>query len=128
MKSQPLVIKGKIRLADFDPGYNAGLEKEKTKIKTEEDTQRIGELQELLYANSSHAVVLLFQGMDASGKDGSVRVVLQHVNPAGVEIANFKVPSDEERAHDFLWRIHKAVPRYGNIRRVQPFSLRSGFG
>jgi PPK2 family polyphosphate:nucleotide phosphotransferase len=53
--------------------------------------------------------------MDASGKDGSIRRVLEFVNPAGIETANFKVPSDEERAHDFLWRIHKAIPRYGNI-------------
>jgi PPK2 family polyphosphate:nucleotide phosphotransferase len=53
--------------------------------------------------------------MDASGKDGAVRTVLQYVNPAGVETANFKVPSDEERAHDYLWRVHQAVPRRGNI-------------
>jgi PPK2 family polyphosphate:nucleotide phosphotransferase len=59
--------------------------------------------------------LLLFQGMDASGKDGAVKQVLAQINPAGVETANFKVPSAEERAHDFLWRIHKAVPRYGNF-------------
>ena len=53
--------------------------------------------------------------MDASGKDGSVRSLLEYVNPAGIETANFKVPSSEERAHDFLWRIHKAMPRYGNF-------------
>ncbi len=115
MKSQPVIVKGKIRLADFDPQYNGGLDKDKTKPKTFAFGQRIGELQTLLYANSQHAVLLLFQGMDASGKDGAVRHVLEQVNPAGVETANFKVPSDEERAHDFLWRIHKAVPRYGNI-------------
>lgn len=115
MKSQPLVIKGKIRLKNFDSAYCAGLEKEKTKEITAQYAERLGELQDLLYANSNHAVLLLFQGMDASGKDGSVRRVLQHVNPAGVETANFKVPSTEERAHDFLWRIHKAIPRYGNI-------------
>ena len=115
MKEQPVVIKGNIRLRDLDPGYCGGLDKEKTKAKTARHGERIGELQQLLYANSRHAVLLIFQGMDASGKDGSVRSVLQHVNPAGVETANFKVPSDEERAHDYLWRVHKAVPRYGNI-------------
>jgi PPK2 family polyphosphate:nucleotide phosphotransferase len=115
MKAQPLVIKGKIRLAHFDPAYHAGLDKVKTKAKVVENAQRIGELQNLLYANSRHAVLLLFQGMDASGKDSSVRSVLQYVNPAGVETANFKVPSDEERAHDFLWRVHQKVPRFGNI-------------
>src|SRR3954471_9656157 len=115
MRNQPLVVTGKIRLKDFDPGYSAGLDKAATKEKTVETGHRIGELQELLYANASHSILLLFQGMDASGKDGSVKSVLHYVNPAGVEVANFKVPSDEERAHDFLWRIHKAVPRYGNI-------------
>jgi PPK2 family polyphosphate:nucleotide phosphotransferase len=114
-KSQPLVAQGRIKLKHYDPRYDAGLDKDKTKDLTAKDTHRIGELQQLLYANSRHALLLLFQGMDASGKDGSVRSVLHHVNPAGVETANFKVPSTEEMAHDFLWRVHKAVPRYGNI-------------
>lgn len=108
-------VRGKVRLKDFDPHYNSGLEKEPTKEKTRLLGQRIGELQQLLYANSQHAALLIFQGMDASGKDGAVRSVLQDVNVSGVETANFKVPSDEERAHDYLWRIHKAIPRYGNI-------------
>jgi PPK2 family polyphosphate:nucleotide phosphotransferase len=115
MRHQPTVVKGSIQLKDFDPGYCAGRDKEKTKERTARLGRRIGDLQQLLYANANHAILLLFQGMDASGKDGSVRSVLQFVNPAGVEVANFKVPSDEERAHDFLWRIHKAMPRYGNI-------------
>src|SRR5687767_9752089 len=115
MKSQPTVVHGKIRLKDFDPAYCAGLDKEETKQETEKYTRRIGELQELLYANSQHAVLLVFQGMDAGGKDGAIRSVLRDVNPAGVEVANFKVPSAEESAHDFLWRVHRAVPRYGNI-------------
>jgi PPK2 family polyphosphate:nucleotide phosphotransferase len=115
VKKQPLVIKGKIRLKDFYPDYSAGLDKDKTKEKTAKYAKQLDDLQRLLYANSRHAVLLLFQGMDASGKDGAIRSVLHSVNPAGVETANFKVPSAEERAHDFLWRIHKAVPRYGNI-------------
>jgi PPK2 family polyphosphate:nucleotide phosphotransferase len=115
MKTQPSVIQGKIRLKDFDPAYCNGLDKEKTKKLVARYGKRIGELQELLYANSRHAVLLVFQGMDASGKDGSIRSVLNCVNPAGVEVANFKVPSAEESAHDFLWRVHHAVPRFGNI-------------
>ena len=115
MKKQPVVITGKIRLKDFDPSYCGGLDKEKTKEKTAEYGQRIGDLQQLLYANARHAVLLIFQGMDASGKDGAVRSVLQFVSPAGIEAANFKVPSEEERAHDYLWRVHKVVPRFGNI-------------
>lgn len=115
MRTQPVVIKGKIQLKDFDPGYCDGLDKEDTKKRVHDLGRRIDELQQLLYANSSHAVLLIFQGMDASGKDGAVRSVLQYVTPTGVEIANFKVPSSEERAHDFLWRHHKAIPRFGNI-------------
>jgi len=115
MQPQSLTITGPIKLRNFDPAYSAGLDKNATKAKTKKLTQQIGELQNLLYANSSHAVLVLFQGMDASGKDGAVRTLLEFVNPVGVEVANFKVPSDEERAHDYLWRVHKAVPRYGNI-------------
>ncbi len=115
MKAQPFVVQGKIRIADFDAGFCGGMEKEKTKPQTEKYARRSGELQELLYANSNRAVLLIFQGLDASGKDGCARRVLEHVNPLGVATANFKVPSSEERAHDFLWRVHKAVPSYGYI-------------
>jgi PPK2 family polyphosphate:nucleotide phosphotransferase len=115
MKHQPSIARGKIKLKHFDPKYSGGLDKDDIKEKTEQLRVRIGELQPKLYANGSHAVLMLFQGMDASGKDGSVRSVLQHVNPAGVEVANFKVPSVEESAHDYLWRVHKVVPRFGNI-------------
>src|SRR5438067_1900691 len=115
MKKQAVVLEGKIRLKDFHPAYCGGLEKDDTKEKTKKYGERLDDLQQLLYANSTHTVLLLFQGLDASGKDGAIHNVLRHVNPAGVETANFKVPSDEERAHDYLWRVHKAVPRYGNI-------------
>jgi PPK2 family polyphosphate:nucleotide phosphotransferase len=115
MKNQRVVIAGQIKLKHFSPDYHGDLDKEKTKRLTEQLGQRIGDLQQLLYANSTHSVLLIFQGMDASGKDGVVRSVLKFVNPAGVETANFKVPSAIESAHDFLWRIHQAVPRYGNI-------------
>lgn len=115
MESQSIVINRRIKLKDFDPRYSAGMEKEATKEQTKKLVQRIADLQELLYANSTHSVLLLFQGLDASGKDGAVGSVLEQVNPVGVEVANFKVPSDEERAHDYLWRVHRAVPRYGNI-------------
>lgn len=115
MRSPPVAIKGKIKLKQFDPGYTGGLDKAKTKDRTEAVTRRIGELQQLLYAHSDRAVLLLFQGLDASGKDGAIRSVLEHVNPVGIEIADFKVPSAEERGHDFLWRIHRKVPRFGRI-------------
>jgi PPK2 family polyphosphate:nucleotide phosphotransferase len=103
------------RLKDFDPDFHNGLDKEKTHEKTAALCERIGELQQKLYANASHSVIILLQGMDTSGKDGAAKRVLESVSPSGVETANFKSPSSEELAHDFLWRIHKAVPRYGNI-------------
>lgn len=110
-----MVIRKKIHLRHFAANADGGLDKEQIKEKTELLGLRLDDLQQLLYANSTHAALLLFQGMDASGKDGCIRSLLKHVNPAGIQTTSFKVPSEEERAHDFLWRIHKAVPRYGQI-------------
>src|SRR5882757_6698406 len=115
MKGQPVVVAGRIKLRRFDPAYRGQRKKTATKKLVDELGRRIGHLQPLLYANARQAVLLIFQGMDASGKDGAIRTLLQYVNPAGVQTANFKVPSAEEAAHDFLWRIHQAVPRRGNI-------------
>jgi PPK2 family polyphosphate:nucleotide phosphotransferase len=112
---QPFEIHGEIRLREFDPSFCDGMDKDEACKKTAKFCKQIGDFQELLYANSKHALLILFQGMDASGKDGAAKRVLECVNPAGVETANFKQPSLEERAHDFLWRAHKAVPRLGNI-------------
>lgn len=113
--SQPLEITSPIRLKDFDPEYSAGLDKPTTEEKTTQLCRRIGELQDLLYANRKHALIILLQGMDCSGKDGTARRVLEFVAPSGVQAASFKTPSAEELAHDFLWRVHKAVPAYGHI-------------
>jgi len=113
--SQPIKIASRIRLRDFDPDYCGGLEKDETRDKTRKLCERIGELQHLLYANATHAVIILLQGMDGSGKDSTGASVLEFVTPAGVQTTNFKAPSAEELAHDFLWRVHKAVPRYGCI-------------
>jgi PPK2 family polyphosphate:nucleotide phosphotransferase len=115
LMKQPLQVVPPIRLKDFDPGFCHGLDKDATREKTVKLCQRIGELQELLHANARQSVLILLQGMDASGKDGAVKRVLEFVNPAGVETTNFKAPSTLDRAHDYLWRIHQAVPRYGNI-------------
>jgi len=113
--AQPIKITAPIRLADFNPDYHEGLDKEKTRDKTRKLCERIGELQQLLYADAEHALLLVLQGMDTSGKDGTVKHVLDAVNPAGVDTANFKSPTREELAHDFLWRVHRLVPRFGNI-------------
>jgi PPK2 family polyphosphate:nucleotide phosphotransferase len=112
---QPFKITSPIKLRDFNPGFHDGLDKEKTREKTTRLCQRVGELQHFLYANQSHSVIVVLQGMDTAGKDGAEKRLLEFVTPAGVETNNFKVPTHEDLAHDFLWRIHKATPRYGNI-------------
>jgi PPK2 family polyphosphate:nucleotide phosphotransferase len=115
MPSTPAIARGKIRLKDFAPDDAAGRDKRQTKKRTRKLARRIGELQKLLYANGTHALLLVFQGMDASGKDGAIKRLLRDVAPTGVEVTNFRRPSAEENAHDFLWRVHRAVPRYGYI-------------
>ena len=114
-KNQPVRVEGKIQLKHFRPDFTGGLDKQKTKPLTSALCQKVAEFQELLYANSSQALLIVFQGMDCSGKDGAGKRLLEFVTPAGVETTNFKAPSSEERAHGFLWRVHKAIPRYGNI-------------
>ena len=76
---------------------------------------RLTELQHLLYADKRHALLIVLQALDAGGKDGTIRHVMSGVNPQGCEVTSFKAPSSEELEHDFLWRIHKAVPRLGDI-------------
>jgi PPK2 family polyphosphate:nucleotide phosphotransferase len=113
--AQPIKITGPIHLKDFNPDFHEGLDKEETREKTLNLTQRIGELQDLLHADANQSLLIILQGMDTSGKDGAAKRLLEFVNPSGIETANFKSPSAEELAHDFLWRVHKLVPRYGNI-------------
>ncbi|WP_118950057.1 PPK2 family polyphosphate kinase [Taibaiella helva] len=92
-----------------------GMDKEETKGKTLALLQELDELQNLLYAESKHSLLLVIQGMDASGKDGLIRDVFASMNPQGVRVASFKVPTAEEAAHDFLWRIHRQTPERGII-------------
>ena len=77
--------------------------------------ERLEELQELLYAEHKHKVLIVLQAMDTGGKDGTIRHVFEGVNPQGVKVANFKVPTREELDHDYLWRVHKQVPGKGQI-------------
>ncbi len=79
------------------------------------DLERLAVLQERLYAEDRRALLVVFQAMDTGGKDGAIRHVFTGVNPAGCQVTRFKVPSAEEADHDFLWRIHHAVPNRGNI-------------
>ncbi len=112
---QALIAKPTLHLRDFAPDYCESLNKAQTVAKTLRLCQRIGELQPKLYANGTQGIVIVLQGVDTSGKDGTSRRVLEFVNPSGVEFTAFKMPSAEERAHDFLWRVHKALPRHGNL-------------
>ena len=81
----------------------------------EKHLERLRELQHLLYADGRHAVLIVLQAMDTGGKDGTIRHVMSGFNPAGCMVTSFKVPSEEEKKHDFLWRIHHAVPPKGVI-------------
>lgn len=92
-----------------------GWDKEATKLKTKDILEELNELQNLLYAENKHSVLVIFQGMDASGKDGVVRDVFTSMNPTGIRVYSFKVPTEEELLHDFLWRVHKVTPPRGMI-------------
>ena len=89
--------------------------KRANKEKLEDEVSRIFELQRKLYADNRYSVLLVFQAMDAAGKDGTIRAVMTGVNPAGCQVASFKRPSDIELDHDFLWRIGKQLPERGRI-------------
>jgi len=103
------------QLKDKDTRAPKELDKKEIKEASVVLHDRLNELQNILYAESKHAVLIIFQGMDASGKDGIIRNVLGKINPQGVQVASFKVPTEEEAAHDFLWRIHSKVPAKGMI-------------
>lgn len=91
------------------------LNKEETKDKTNSIKEELSELQNLLYAESKHSVLIILQGMDASGKDGVIRNVFSAMNPQGIQVVSFKAPTTLELSHDFLWRIHLATPSKGMI-------------
>jgi len=106
----------KVKLADWDPEDTLGWEKDgKMKRSTAKAIERIDKLQYLLYAEHKRTLLIVLQGLDAAGKDGTIRHVMAGVNPQGCTVVSFKKPSTDEAAHDYLWRIHKAVPEYGNI-------------
>lgn len=110
----------RVRLRKVDPEETGGYKKtdrakQQAKDKTASLIERIRLLQERLYANGERALLILLQGMDTSGKDGTIKSVMSGVNPQGCKVASFKAPSSSELAHDFLWRIHYQVPPKGHI-------------
>ncbi len=105
-----------LRLADINPANKEPFtRKKKDKERLLKLNQQLSDLQENLYAEHRQSVLLVFQAMDTGGKDGTIRVLLTGVNPAGVQVAAFKQPSSEELNHDFLWRIHPHTPGRGLI-------------
>ena len=116
--TQPLSVSpgSQIRLADFDARYIEGnWTKQSAREAIRENTAISRDLAYRLYAENRRAVLLILQGMDTAGKDGTIRTVMTGINPQSCQIVPFKQPSDLELDHDFLWRIHHAVPRRGNI-------------
>ena len=105
-----------VKLSKWDSGETLGWQKDgRTKKRLEKTIEKIDALQYRLYAERKRALLIILQGRDAAGKDGTIRHVMAGVNPQGCRVTGFKEPSSEEKAHDFLWRIHAAVPRFGDF-------------
>jgi PPK2 family polyphosphate:nucleotide phosphotransferase len=107
----------KVDLSEIDPGDTKGFDggKEQGNVALASLIARLDPLQELLYAEHKHSILVVLQGMDTSGKDGTIRRVFEGVNPEGVRVAHFGKPTQEELDHDYLWRVHKQTPGKGEI-------------
>ncbi|HER07808.1 MAG TPA: polyphosphate kinase [Bacteroides sp.] len=103
-----------MKLKDY-PTLNREWDKGKIKSTTKEHLKEIGELQYKMYAQQKYSLLIVFQGIDASGKDGLTRGLLRYCNPVGIKVKSFKKPTPEEYAHDFLWRVHQETPARGEI-------------
>jgi PPK2 family polyphosphate:nucleotide phosphotransferase len=117
---KPYLIKSghHFHLEDYDPSDTCNLqlsEKDKSKTWLQDGVTRLSELQDVLNANASWGMLLIFQGLDAAGKDGTIKHVMSGVNPQGVDVYSFKTPSPEEVAHDFLWRTNRCLPARGKV-------------
>ena len=104
-----------IKLSDISTRAPKDFDKEKTKQKLADILVELDALQNLLFAESKHSVLVVIQGLDASGKDGAIKNVFGHFNPMGVQVKSFKAPTAEEMSHDFLWRVHSHAPSKGMI-------------
>src|ERR1700750_759936 len=106
------------RLKDYDPADTAGLEKdlkEEAEALLAHSTRELAALQDMLYAQDRWGLLLVFQAMDAAGKDGTIKHVMSGINPQGCQVYSFKSPSTEELDHDYLWRCVKCLPERGRI-------------
>ena len=101
---------------DYDPGFTGGFEDKAGALEhVAANAQRLSEYQDRLYAQDTYSLLIIFQAMDAAGKDGAIRHVMSGVNPQGCHVTSFKTPSTEELDHDYLWRAAKALPARGMI-------------
>jgi len=116
LKLHPVRGKRSVRLADADAKPRASAKSgDDLDRATKKETDRISDLQRVLYADARYALLIVLQGRDASGKDGTIRRVFSAVNPQGCAVSSFKVPTELESHHDFLWRVHQQVPARGMI-------------
>jgi PPK2 family polyphosphate:nucleotide phosphotransferase len=106
---------GRIHLQEISTRAPEGFSKQNTKEKLQKILSELDDLQNLLFAESKHSILVILQGMDASGKDGVIRNVFTSMNPQGVMVKGFKAPTPEELSHDFLWRIHQHAPAKGMV-------------
>jgi PPK2 family polyphosphate:nucleotide phosphotransferase len=101
---------------DYDPSYKAEYhEKADAKIKLQAGIRQLAKYQDILYAQNTYALLIIFQAMDAAGKDSTIKHVMSGINPQGCQVFSFKAPSEEELDHDYLWRTMKALPERGRI-------------
>ena len=105
----------RVQLAGLDDAETHGWDKTAAGPELDRQLERLTDLQDRLWAEATRSVLVVLQGIDAAGKDGTIKKVMTAFNPQGCPVTSFKVPSDEELAHDYLWRVHKAVPRKGEI-------------
>ncbi len=103
-------------LKDISTRAGTEYEKQETKDKTAKILEELNDLQNLLFAENKHSLLVVIQGMDGSGKDGVIRNVFTSMNPQGVDVKSYKAPTNEELSHDFLWRIHHYAPAKGMVR------------
>jgi PPK2 family polyphosphate:nucleotide phosphotransferase len=107
--------RGRVNLGAIDPSETNGVKRHWADERTLADEEHVMQLQDRLHAEAKRSVLIVLQGMDTSGKDGTVRYALRGLNPQGVRIVSFKAPTAEERRHNFLWRIKRQLPRSGEI-------------
>src|SRR6266545_1429774 len=115
--SKELLVRpgARIKLADIDAAGTHGIARAAGGRQLQKNLDRLSVLQYLLYAESRRSLLVVLQGIDAGGKDGTIQHVMSGLNPQGVRVTSFKVPEGAEKRHDYLWRVHNAAPEFGQI-------------